>query len=52
MMNLEALKKYRFDTEVMLAISIDPSSQKLLEERLEAINAEIAIMEKEEENHD
>lgn len=48
MKTLEDLKEYKFQTEVMLEVCIDPSSQEALRDRLEAINAEIAEMEKEE----
>ena len=51
MKTLEELKEYKFQTEVMLEVCIDPSSQEALRERLEAINAEIAEMEKE-NNHE
>lgn len=51
MKTLEELREYKFQTEVMLEVCIDPSSQEALRERLDAINAEIAEMEKE-NNHD
>jgi hypothetical protein len=47
MKTLEELKAYKFQTEVMLEVCIDPSSQEALRDRLDAINAEIAEMEKE-----
>jgi hypothetical protein len=47
MKTLEELKEYKFQTEVMLEVCIDPSSQEALRDRLDAINAEIAEMEKE-----
>lgn len=49
MQTLKELKEYKFQTEVMLEVCLDPSSQTQLRERLDAINAEIAEMEKEEE---
>lgn len=50
MLTLEALKVYKFQTEVMLEVCLDPSSQAALRERIDAINAEIAEIEKEKEN--
>ena len=47
MKTLEELREYKFQTEVMLETNLEPSSQAQLRERLEAINAEIAEMEKE-----
>jgi hypothetical protein len=47
MKTLEELKAYKFQTEVMLEVCIDPSSQEALRDRLDAINAEIAEIEKE-----
>lgn len=52
MKTLEELKEYKFQTEVMLEVCLEPSSQAALHERLEAINAEIAEMEKEKEKND
>lgn len=51
MKTLEELKEYKFQTEVMLEVCLEPSSQAALHERLDAINAEIAEMEKEEANN-
>jgi hypothetical protein len=48
MKTLEELKEYKFQTEVMLEVCLDQSSQEALRDRLDAINAEIAEMEKEE----
>lgn len=48
MKTLEELKEYKFQTEVMLEICLDQSSQEALRDRLDAINAEIAEIEKEE----
>lgn len=48
MKTLEELKEYKFQTEVMLEVCLDKSSQEALRDRLDAINAEIAEMEKEE----
>lgn len=52
MKTLDELKAYKFQTEVMLEICLDPSSQTALRERLDAINAEIAEIEKEEANNE
>lgn len=49
MKTLRELRDYKFQTEVMLEVCLDPSSQAQLRDRLDAINAEIAEMEKEEE---
>lgn len=51
MNDLSKLKEYKFQTEVMLEVCLDQSSQEALRDRLDAINAEIAEMEKE-NNHD
>ncbi len=48
MKTLEELKEYKFQTEVLLEVCLDPSSQAPLRERIDAINAEIAEIEKEE----
>jgi hypothetical protein len=48
MKTLEELREYKFQTEVMLEVCLEPSSQAALRDRLDAINAEIAEMEKEE----
>ena len=49
MQTLKELKELKFQTEVMLEVCLEPSSQAQLRDRLDAINAEIAEMEKEEE---
>lgn len=46
-MDIDELKKYKFDTEVLLAICGDPSARKKLMDRLDAINVEIEEIEKE-----
>lgn len=51
MKTLEELKEYKFQTEVMLEVCLDQSSQDQLRDRLDAINAEIAEMEKEKEEN-
>lgn len=48
MKTLEELREYKFQTEVMLEVCLDQSSQEALRDRLDAINAEIAEIEKEE----
>jgi hypothetical protein len=48
MKTLEELREYKFQTEVMLEVCLEPSSHDALRDRLDAINAEIAEMEKEE----
>lgn len=52
MKTLEELKEYKFQTEVMLEVCLEPSSQEALRERLDAINAEIAEIEKEKSNEE
>lgn len=51
MKTLDELKAYKFQTEVLLEVCLDPSSQAALRERIDAINAEIAEIEKEETNN-
>lgn len=51
MKTLEELKTYKFQTEILLEVCLEPSSQTALRDRLDAINAEIAEMEKEEANN-
>lgn len=52
MKTLDELKEYKFQTEVLLEVCLDPSSQAALRDRLDAINAEIAEIEKEENDHE
>lgn len=52
MKTLEELKAYKFQTEMMLEVCLDQSSQTALRERLDAINVEIAEIEKEELNNE
>lgn len=52
MKTLEELKEYKFQTEIMLEVCLEPSSQEALRERLDAINAEIAEIEKEKSNEE
>lgn len=52
MKTLDELKAYKFQTEVLLEVCLEPSSQAALRDRLDAINAEIAEIEKEENNHE
>lgn len=52
MKTLDELKAYKFQTEVLLEVCLEPSSQAALRDRLDAINAEIAEIEKEENDHE